>query len=261
MALAHLNGRKFQIGDTRNLAHLNDGKTLDNSLKIFLLACKVNGLSPRSIMDYAQKIGTFITFCQQLQVVPSYSYFPVETEFEELKVSENHLISKLRSIPPGKSNWHDYQKVCQEVLDYCLIPPLLEPYGELTNQAGIHRRDIVYPIPGGVMGFWGYIQSAYSATAVIVDAKNYGDGLPQNEVVIFSKYFGQRKLGNFGIIISRKGPSASAKKEQIDRWIHHKEMIVCLSDNDLEEMVCIKEESGEPEEILDKKIFEIRSSA
>lgn len=256
-----INYKKLQIGDIPNLEYKNNEKQLDNSLKTFLFACKVNGLSPRSITDYAQKIGAFITFCQQLQVVPSYSYFPVETEFEEIKVSENPLVSKLRSIPSGKSNWHDYQKVCQEVLDYCLIPPLLEPYGELTNQAGIHRRDLIYPIPSGVMGFWGYIQGAYSATAVIVDAKNYGDALPPNEVVIVAKYLSPSKLGNFGIIISRKGPSASAKKEQITSWVHEGKMIICLSDNDIEEIVCIKEENGEPEEILDKKIFKIRSSA
>jgi hypothetical protein len=195
-----------------------------------------------------------------LEVAPSYSHFPIETESEEPMGSENPLVSKLRSIPTGKSNWRDYQKASKEIMDYCFVPPLLEPYSELTNQAGVHRRDIVYPIPGGVVGFWGYIQSAYSATAVIMDAKNHADELRQNEVVIVSKYFGPGKLGNFGIILSRKGPSASAKREQIDRWVHHKEMIICLSDNDLEEMLLIKETNGKAEEILDKKIFEIRKS-
>lgn len=61
MALAHLNGRKFQIGDTRNLAHLND--SLEGCLKIFLLTCQVNNLSPRTIDDYCQKLGTFVNFC------------------------------------------------------------------------------------------------------------------------------------------------------------------------------------------------------
>lgn len=208
-------------------------------------------------------------FKNALQIMPSYSYSPyspVETGFPEvlfdgIEVSENPLVSKLRDIPSGISNWHDYQKVCQEIMDYCFVPPLLEPYGEVMDQAGIHRRDVVYPIPGGVEGFWGYIQMTHSAKAVIVDAKNYGNELPPNEVVIVSKYFGPRKLGNFGIIISRKGPSASAKKEQIDRWVHHEEMIICLSDDALEEMVHIKERNGKPWEVLDRKIFEIMKSA
>jgi hypothetical protein len=203
-----------------------------------------------------------------LQFVPSYSSVPAEPEIkviveepEGMKMPENPLISKLKSIPPGKSNWHDYQEVCQEIMSYCLVPPLWKPNVEVTDEAGIHRRDIVYPIPGGIDGFWGFIQSVYSTIGVVVDAKNYGDELPPSQIVVVSKYFGEKKLGNFGIIISRKGASVSAKKEQIDRWVHHREMIVCLSDSDIEEMVGMKARNGEPWEILNRKIFEIRKSA
>jgi len=196
-----------------------------------------------------------------LQFVPSYSYSPVEPEFEEIGVIQNPLISKLRSTPSGKADWYDYQEVCEEIISYCLVPPLVKPYVEETDEAGIHRRDIIYPIPGGIDGFWGFIQSVYSSTGVVVDAKNYGKEIPANQIVIVSKYFGEKKLGNFGIIISRKGPSVSAKKEQIDRWVHKGEMIVCLSDNEIEEMVRMRVGNGEPWKILDKKIFEIRMSA
>jgi len=72
MVLAHLNSRKSQIGDIANLAHLNDREKLDNSLKIFLISCQVNNLSSRSITDYAQKIGAFVTFCRAQRItVPS----------------------------------------------------------------------------------------------------------------------------------------------------------------------------------------------
>lgn len=196
-----------------------------------------------------------------LRLVPSYSYYPIEPESEEVGVAKNPLISKLRGTPSGQADWYVYQEICQEIISYCLVPPLVKPFVEVTDEAGIHKRDIVYPIPGGIDGFWGFIQSVYSSTGVVVDAKNYGKEIPANQVVIVSKYFGEKKMGNFGIIISRKGLSVSAKKEQIDRWVHRGEMIVCLSDNDIEEMVRIKEANGEPWNILDKKIFEIRMSA
>lgn len=65
--LAHLNQQNFQIGDIANLAHLNDG-SLGNHLKLFLLNCQVNNLSHQSIADYAQKIGSFVTFCDTMGV-------------------------------------------------------------------------------------------------------------------------------------------------------------------------------------------------
>lgn len=125
---------------------------------------------------------------------------------------------------------------------------------------GIHRRDIIYPVPMGITGFWGYVQNAFSATGVIVDAKNYSEELPKDQVVMVSKYFGAKKLGNFGIIVSRKDPSASARKQQIDRWVHHEEMIICLSDDDLRRMIIQKEANNNPEVILNKHIFEIRKA-
>jgi len=254
MVLDYLNTAKSQLWPNTALAHptkvdiIIGDTSLGNQLRVSLLSCKVNGVSRRTIKHYAQRIGVSATFCGQLGVS------------EPKEAAENPLISRLKGIPSGETNWRDYQDVCQEVMSYCLVPPLLKPCVEVTDEVGIHRRDIVYPIPGGIGNFWGFIQRAYSATGVVVDAKNYANELPANQVVIVSKYFGVKKLGNFGIVISRKGPSASAKKEQIDRWVHHEDMIVCLSDDDLREMVLMKEISGKPEEILDKKIFEIRKS-
>lgn len=64
MVLDYLNHGKIQIGAVAALEHLN-GTTLEGQLKLFLLTCQVNNLSPRSIQDYAQKIGAFVTFCQR----------------------------------------------------------------------------------------------------------------------------------------------------------------------------------------------------
>ena len=176
----------------------------------------------------------------------------------KVKTFENPLISKLKNVPPGQKHWHDYQSICKDILTFCFVPPLLNPIEESTTQNGIHRRDIIYRIPLGEGGFWGYLQSNFSASAIIVDAKNYSNELPKDQVFMISKYFGHNKLGNFGIIVSRKEPSKSAKKQQIDMWANHKEMIICLSDADLEQMVFLKEISNNPQAILDDRIFEIR---
>jgi len=131
---------------------------------------------------------------------------------------------------------------------------------ESPTEGGLHRRDIIYPMPLGEGGFWGYLQTSFSASHIIVDTKNYNDELPKDQVVITSKYFGAKKQGNFGLIISRRGPSKSAKREQIDRWLRHDEMIICLSDADLEEMMALKQAENEPEVVLSRLIRELRES-
>jgi len=190
----------------------------------------------------------------------STSYFPIERESVVVEPSENPLFLKLKSIPSGQRYWHQYQSMCKDILTFCFVPPLLDPREELRTEGGLHRRDILYPIPYGQRGFWGFLQNKFSASSIIVDAKKYESELPKDQVVITSKYFGAKKLGNFGLIISPKGPSKSAKKEQIDRWLHHDEMIICLSDANLEEMVALKEAGKQPELVLDRLIRELLQS-
>lgn len=190
----------------------------------------------------------------------STSYFPIERENVVIEPSENPLVLKLKSIPPGQQYWHQYQSMCKDILTFCFVPPLLDPMEESQTEGGLHRRDIIYPMSLGEGGFWGYLQTSYSASHIIVEAKNYRDKLPKDQVVITSKYFGAKKLGNFGLIISPKGPSESAKKEQIDRWLHRDEMIICLSNVNLEEMVALKQAGGEPEVVLSRLIRELRES-
>jgi len=70
MALEHLNTSNSHDWSNTLSAHLNlhdiitTDTTLGGQLKIFLLTCKVNDLSPRTIEDYSQKVGAFVMFCQ-----------------------------------------------------------------------------------------------------------------------------------------------------------------------------------------------------
>jgi len=69
MELEHLNIKKHYDWANTKSGHLNyldiikSDTTLYGQLKLFLLSCKVNELSPRTIEDYQQKIGAFISFC------------------------------------------------------------------------------------------------------------------------------------------------------------------------------------------------------
>lgn len=66
MDIANLNHNVFPK-NIATLAHLNT-ETLEDQLNLFLLSCKVNSLSPRSVEDYSQKIGVFVAFCRTQEV-------------------------------------------------------------------------------------------------------------------------------------------------------------------------------------------------
>ena len=102
-------------------------------------------------------------------------------------------------------------------------------------------------------GFWAYVKNAYSSLSLIVECKNYSDPIGPNAVVITSKYFGDKKLGTFGIILSRNGPKANCWRQQIQYWQDEGKMILCLSDEDLKDMITLKLKGKEPETVLDRQ--------
>lgn len=114
MVLAHLNSRKFQIGDTRNLAHLND--SLEGCLKIFLLTCQVNNLSPRSIADYSQKISAFVRFCQREGIA------------EPKEVNANHVRFFLLAVQQRCKpvSVHDYYGTIKRFFNWLVEEEIIE---------------------------------------------------------------------------------------------------------------------------------------
>jgi len=68
MVLEHLNDNKPQSRLVSELEHLINLENLPGQLKAFLLSCKVDELSPRTIQDYSEKIGAFIVHCNKLNI-------------------------------------------------------------------------------------------------------------------------------------------------------------------------------------------------
>jgi len=104
MDSAHLNITKSQTWLDARFGHLNvqdiirADATLVGQLKLFLLSCRVNDLSPRTIADYEQKVGSFIAFCHSQGAI------------EAKDVTPNHvrlfLLVLRERIKP--SSVHDY---------------------------------------------------------------------------------------------------------------------------------------------------------
>ncbi len=69
MVLEHMNYNTSQIGSLSALEHMIALGDLNGQLKAFLLSCKVDELSPVTIKDYEQKIGAFVSFCSEIEVV------------------------------------------------------------------------------------------------------------------------------------------------------------------------------------------------
>ena len=122
MALEHLNINNSHDWSNTPSAHLNlhdiitPDTTLGGQLKFFLLTCKVNELSPRTIDDYSQKVGAFVMFCQSQGVK------------EPKEVMPNHvrvfLLVLRERIQP--SSVHDYYGCVNRFFNWLVSEGILE---------------------------------------------------------------------------------------------------------------------------------------
>ena len=180
---------------------------------------------------------------------------PLKSDIEIREPKTKILVSKLKSCIPGRQQWKQYQSICKEILCYCLVPPLLEPIEQSATIDNLHIRDLIFNIPLDLGGFWTYITNRFGL-ALIFECKNYEDYVRQNELVISSKYVGNRKLTEMGLMVTRKGLHENAQKTQENLWKEQGKMLLCLNDNDLEKMVELKEKNDEPWKVIDNKIRE-----
>lgn len=228
----------------------------------------LTNLSAKIVMDpmiWSSRV--FESIARSAQVALP-SYYP-QPELERIgtvqprvkKSRATRLRSRLAGCMSGKAYWKAYQDVCREILRYALVPPLFEPSEQTETRDRSQRKDLVFHIPyDGVSNFWEGMRITYKSLAMIVECKNYADLLPPNQVTITSKYFGEKRLGLFGVIVCRKGLSESAALEQTRLWMEDEKMIVVFTDRDMTNMLTLKEANDDPAKVIDNAIRVLRQS-
>lgn len=172
---------------------------------------------------------------------------------------ENQLLEKLKSCPPGKQYWPDYQKLVGQVLEHLFCPPLESPISESIDKFSVNRRDWIFPNYSD-SGFWHFLRQTYKADYIVVDAKNYKDSISKNQVLQISNYLKSHGAGLFAIITTRKGANKGAELTIREQWMVHNKMILVINDNDLEAMLLASTSGGEAYKVIGQVIENFRLS-
>ena len=99
----------------------------------------------------------------------------------------------------------------------------------------------------------------YDSVGLVVETKNKGRLAP-NDVVITAKYLHTKRIGDFGILMSRDKPEGNVLHEVERIWKEDGKLIVVLTDDDLVDMIKMKQSGDEPEKLIESWIFRFRSS-
>ena len=73
-------------------------------------------------------------------------------------------------------------------------------------------------------------------------------------------YLKEDRAGLFGILVTRKGPSEACMHALANHWIRHRKLVIALSDDDVLQMLRLKEGQGSPETVIRQTIEAFRLS-
>jgi hypothetical protein len=169
------------------------------------------------------------------------------------------LADRLSAVPPGKTDWVRYQRLCQEIFEYLFCPPLRPPLSERSDGSQVNRRDFILP-NYTAEGPWEFLRQQYRADFVIVDTKNYTAEVGKSEVLQIANYLKPEGAGLFAIIVCRVGADSGAWHTIKERWTRSKQMIIVLQDEDMLQMLAHKAFGGDPVEMIMQKIEDFRLS-
>ena len=175
---------------------------------------------------------------------------PCHSLFQEQRNIKNEGTwkSKLLAIKPGKGERSkEYEDICIEILKNVLGEYLgLWKVQESSNN-GLYRFDLCCKIKNGVnQDFFDTIKNYFNTKYIVFEFKNYEKEISQKEIYTTEKYLYEKALRRVAIIISRKGASTNALSAARGCLRENGKLIMCLSDQDLIELINIKEKEEQP---------------
>lgn len=178
---------------------------------------------------------------------------PKSEEFIGFVSSKPCLCTELKNIPGGKKGWSDYEKKCTEILKYLFDLDLTGWQTQQRTDDGLNRFDLVTRIRT-VSDFWMFICNELDSRYVVFEFKNYKLKINQGQVLTTEKYLHKRALRSVAFIISRKGISDNALKFSQGAMREHGKLIINLTDEDLCNMLDMKEKGDDPNDYMFEKV-------
>lgn len=223
--------REYVIGEQKSIK-IWDGSDINNLLN------KHSGISE-----------------QFFRIVEAQAVLQNQTAQNRRDAPGEEILRRLNLIQPGRDQWKEYEEVCVDALNYLFSPPLRIPKIQSRTHDGLDRRDAIYPIGFG-SAFWEDIKYSHSSRMVVVEFKNHTDPVGQAEVESLAQYLLPKARRSFGLLCSRKPPSKPALTARRRAWMVAENIILFISDGDLTQMLQIKDQGGNPEELLDIQLDE-----
>ena len=163
---------------------------------------------------------------------------------------------RLLDIPFSKGK--PYETVLYDLLSFIFSNcyEKVEMDVQVANEGGLRIRDIIIDNRDPQNSFLNLLKDN-GAHYLVMDAKNYKGLLSARDIDTFIGYIEEnKKFGNFGIILSRKGASKNLKKQLVKKLSQGVEIVV-LDETDVLDMIDLRGLDRDPMSIIKDKLKQL----
>jgi hypothetical protein len=156
---------------------------------------------------------------------------------------------RLGDVALGKDGWKEFEKKCVEILKYLFESDLSLWNEQQITDDKLSRFDMLCRVTSQD-DFWRTLVNSFSSRYVLFEFKNFTDKISQQQIYLTERYLYPRALRSTAFIIARNGANEGAVAAAKGALREHGKLILLLSQNDLEEMIKLKDNGNSPSDYL-----------
>jgi DNA-binding NarL/FixJ family response regulator len=170
--------------------------------------------------------------------------------FQELQdINEAMVRIKRRAIG---SEFSDHETDVVLILESLFKPFLSNPRTQASTRDRVQRRDVIFS-NNSDSGFWSWMRTQYGANQIVFEVKNVSK-IDENHFRQIAAYL-TPAIGRLGFLVSRKPITKTNMAHAISIFHNDNKVILSICDNDLENMLQLKENGQDPTQLI-KQYFD-----
>jgi hypothetical protein len=168
------------------------------------------------------------------------------------------LLMRLANLVPGREDSERYEALVVDILNFAFGDALGVPKLQSRSDDGLDIRDAIFPI-GRSNAFWAETRLHYQTRFLVVECKNHAEPPGQREVESLQQYLTTVAMRTFGFLCARHLPSQSALLARRRAWVESRKLILFLSDEELAELIHLREHGSDREALIEALLDEFFS--
>ncbi len=170
----------------------------------------------------------------------------------DIQLKHENYCKELKLIKPGIA-FKKYELLIEKILKYLFSESLNGWHRQNRTDDGINIQDLICRVTPGKY-LWDFLAQELGSRYILFEFKNYTEEITQAQIFTTERYLLEKAKRTVGFIITRKGITKHGIVATKGAIRENGKLLIVLNDNDICEMVKLRNNGFDPSDYLFEKI-------